>query len=75
MRKDLDKMTPEELLRERRYQEDNFRYLVSDMIYPDALPKTRWREAITTMAEIIFWTIILASVVVGVIYLLIACLA
>lgn len=81
MRKDLDKMTPEELLRELHYQEDNFRYLVSDMIYPDNLPTTwygRWwnqrREPVTVIVQIILGSIGILCIAGGSYWLLVLCL-
>ena len=72
MRKRLDNMSPDELRRERAYQEEHFLYLVADIpLYKD-LPKTwygrwwrKWNELIVTLASIAFWTIVVIGVIVG----------
>ena len=72
MRQRLDDMSPDELRREKAYQEEHFRHLVSDLPLAKDLPKTwygrwwhKWEESIETLAIIAFWTIVLIGVVVG----------
>lgn len=81
MRKDLDDMTPEELREEKRFQENHFRHLVSDMPILKDAPKTwygrwwrEWEACVTTTAKIIFGTILIYGVVCGGMWLAIVCL-
>ncbi len=72
MRKRLDDMSADELRREKAYQEEHFRHLVSDIpLYKD-LPKTwygkwwrEWQELIVTIAAIVFWTVVISGAIVG----------
>ncbi len=79
MRKRLDHMNPDELRRERAYQEEHFLYLVAGIpLYKD-LPKTwygrwwcKWKELIVTLASIVFWTIVIIGVIVGLMIVMVA---
>jgi len=72
MRKRLGAMSPDELRREKLYQEDLFRHLVSDMPFYKNFPKTwygrwwwTWKEIIVTIATIVFWTIVIIGAIAG----------
>ena len=81
MRKNLDDMTPEELREEALYQENHFRYLVSNIPILKDAPKTwygrwwrEWEECVVTTGKIVFGTILICGIVCGGIWFAIVCL-
>lgn len=82
MRKALDEMTPDELRRERKYQEGHFQNLVKDLNISESYPTSwlsrcwgEWRELVVTTAKIIFWTIVTCGIIIGIVSVLIMMVA